>query len=468
MQTLVRCLTGIVGEKHVLTDASAMAAYLTEERNLYHGRALAVVRPGSTQEVSEIVKACFETGTPIVPQGGNTGLVGGGVPDETGRSVVLSLGRMTAVRDIDLDSDTVTLEAGVTLQHAQDTAAEHGRLFPLSLASEGSCTIGGNIATNAGGTAVLAYGNTRDLVVGLEVVLADGRIWNGLRKLKKDNTGYDLRHIFIGSEGTLGIVTAAVLKLFPAVRSRETAIAGCSSPEQALAVLRRARAEAGSALVACELMPRIGLDFVLRHAAGTRDPLQSSHDWYILVELASPNAPSLRDNLETILGEAIESGDVDDAVLAETMDQRASFWKLRHMLSEVQKHEGGSIKHDVSVPLAELPAFLQEACDAARRLVPGCRPVPFGHVGDGNIHFNVSQPPDANKQSYLALWQEMNEVIHAIVIRHGGSISAEHGIGRLKRSLLPRVKDPVEMQLMRDMKRTLDPSGILNPSVILE
>jgi FAD/FMN-containing dehydrogenase len=460
-------LASIVGAKHVLTEASDMEPHLVEWRDLYRGKARAVVKPESTAEVADVVKLCAEAGVSIVPQGGNTGLVGGGVPDETGAELVLSLTRLSAVREVDTEGDTMTLEAGVTLQRAQEVAASHGRLFPLSLASEGSCTIGGNIGTNAGGTAVLAYGNTRDLVMGLEVVLADGRVWNGLRKLRKDNTGYDLRHLFIGSEGTLGVVTAAVLKLFPAPRASETALVALVDPTHALALMRRARAAAGSALVACELMPRLGVDFVLAHVEGARDPFAERHAWYVLLELASPAEDTLRGALEAILEGAVEAGEIEDAVLAETLDQRAAIWKLRHMLSEVQKHEGGSIKHDVSVPLAALPAFLAEATAAVEVLVPGCRPVPFGHMGDGNIHFNVSQPEGVDKESYLARWGEMNEVVHGIVAAHGGSISAEHGIGRLKRDLLPGVKDPVELTLMRTVKQALDPQSLLNPGVVL-
>ncbi|GGE35713.1 D-2-hydroxyacid dehydrogenase [Agaricicola taiwanensis] len=460
-------LAEIVGDKNILTEAGAAESYLTEERGLYRGKAVAVVRPASVEEVASVVALCAEAKVPVVPQGGNTGLVGGGVPDETGRAVVVSLNRMTSVREVDIDTGTMTVDAGVTLQAAQEKAAEHDRLFPLSLASEGSCTVGGNIATNAGGTAVVAYGNMRDLVLGLEVVLADGRIWNGLRKLKKDNTGYDMKQLFIGAEGTLGIITGAVLKLAPANRSVETAFIGLNSPEQALALFRRAQATAGSALIACELMPRIGIDFVLAHGSGVRDPLSGSHAWYVLLELASPAEQSLRETMEAILEGAIEAGDIEDAALSETLDQRAVFWKLRHLLSEVQKHEGGSIKHDVSVPIGQMPAFVGDATAAAEGVVPGCRPVPFGHMGDGNIHFNVSQPVGDDKQAYLARWGEMNEAVHAVVTRYSGSISAEHGIGRLKRGLLAEIKAPVELDMMRRVKSALDPNGVFNPGVVI-
>ncbi len=457
----------IVGARNVLTAPGDMAPHLVEWRDLYQGRALAVVKPGSTAEVAGLVTLAAETATPLVPQGGNTGLVGGGVPDGTGAAVVLSLTRMQAIREIDAAGDAMTLEAGVTLARAQEIAAEHGRLFPLSLASEGSCTVGGNISTNAGGTAVLAYGNMRDLVLGLEVVTADGRVWNGLRKLRKDNTGYDLKHLFIGSEGTLGIVTAAVLKLFPAPAARETALAGLASPEAALALLSRAKSAAGGALTAFELMPRIGLDFVLKHGADTRDPLASPHPWYVLMEVSGADADGLRGVLEDVLGAAMEAGEVDDASLAASLDQRAALWRLRHLMSEVQKAEGGSIKHDVAVPVAAVPAFLAEASAAVEALVPGCRPVPFGHLGDGNIHFNVSQPVGAGREGYIARWEEMNRAVHAIVARHGGSISAEHGVGRLKRDLLPGVKSEVELDMMRAIKHALDPQGLLNPGVVL-
>ena len=467
MSVILDRMAGIVGAKNIITDADAMVPYLKEWRDLFRGKAQGIVRPGSTAEVAELVKLAAETGTVLVPQGGNTGLVGGQIPISEGREVILSLQRLDKIRAVDTDGDTMIVEAGVTLKRAQDAAEAAGRLFPLSLASEGSCTIGGNLSTNAGGTAVLAYGNARDLCMGLEVVLPDGRIWNGLRQLRKDNTGYDLKNLFIGAEGTLGIITAAVLKLFPAPAARATAFLAVPDPAAALELLNAAKAGAGGTLTTFELMPRIGMDFVLRHASGTRDPLSEPSPWYVLMEVSAQQATGLDEHVETFLGEALEKGTVTDAALAGSLTQRADFWKLREMLSEVQTYEGGSIKHDVSVPIHATPEFLARAIAAVEAMVPGCRPVPFGHLGDGNIHFNVSQPVGADKAGFLARWSEMNEAVHAIVAELHGSISAEHGIGRLKRDLLPGVKDPVELDLMRTIKQTLDPQGILNPGSVL-
>ncbi|WP_377846508.1 FAD-binding oxidoreductase [Bosea sp. UC22_33] len=468
MSAILDRMAGIVGAKNIITDADAMVPYLKEWRDLFRGKAQGIVRPGSAAEVAELVKLAAETGTVLVPQGGNTGLVGGQIPISEGREIILSLQRLDKVRAVDTDGDTMIVEAGVTLKRAQDAAEAAGRLFPLSLASEGSCTIGGNLSTNAGGTAVLAYGNARELCMGLEVVLPDGRIWNGLRQLRKDNTGYDLKNLFIGAEGTLGIITAAVLKLFPAPAARATAFLAVPDPAAALELLNAAKAGAGGTLTTFELMPRIGMDFVLRHASGTRDPLSEPSPWYVLMEVSAQQASGLDEHVETFLGEALEKGIVTDAALAGSLTQRADFWKLREMLSEVQTYEGGSIKHDVSVPIHATPEFLARAIAAVEAMVPGCRPVPFGHLGDGNIHFNVSQPVGADKAGFLARWSEMNAAVHAIVAELHGSISAEHGIGRLKRDLLPGVKDPVELDLMRTLKKTLDPQGILNPGAVLQ
>lgn len=467
MSAILDRMAGVVGSKNIVTDADAMVPYLKEWRDLFRGKAQGIVRPGSTAEVAELVKLAAETGTTLVPQGGNTGLVGGQIPIAEGREVILSLQRLDKIRTVDTDGDTMIVEAGVTLKRAQDAAEAAGRLFPLSLASEGSCTIGGNLSTNAGGTAVLAYGNARELCMGLEVVLPDGRIWNGLRQLRKDNTGYDLKNLFIGAEGTLGVITAAVLKLFPLPAARATAFLAVPNPEAALELLNAAKAGAGGTLTTFELMPRIGLDFVLRHASGTRDPLSEPSPWYVLMEVSAQSTAGLDEAVESFLGEALEKGIVTDAALAGSLTQRADFWKLREMLSEVQTYEGGSIKHDVSVPVHATPEFLKRAIAVVEAMAPGCRPVPFGHLGDGNIHFNVSQPVGADKAAYLAGWAEMNEAVHAIVTELHGSISAEHGIGRLKRDLLPGVKDRVELDLMRSIKQTLDPKGILNPGAVL-
>ncbi len=465
--SLIVAFEAIVGRGHVLTDPADMAGYLSEPRDLFKGRALCVVRPASTGEVTAVVKLCSETKTPIVPQGGNTGLVGGQTPDQSGAAIVLSLQRMRAVREIDLSSNTMTVEAGTILAHAQVEADRVGRLFPLSLASEGSCTIGGNLASNAGGTGVIAYGNARDLVLGIEAVLADGRVFNGLSKLRKDNTGYDLKNLFIGSEGTLAIITAAVLKLFPKPRAVETAFIGLPSAKAAVALLDLARAKVAGEITAFELIPRIGLDLVLAHYDGARDPLSERHEWYALLELSSQNAEGLAERLLALLGDAAKCGVISDAAVAASEGQRTDFWRLRDNLSEAQRFEGGSIKHDVSVAVADVPAFLTEVEAALATAAPGARLVAFGHLGDGNIHCNVSQPIGADKAAFLARWDEINAIVHGVVARHNGSISAEHGVGQLKRDLLPQVKDPVAMELMRALKRTLDPQGILNPGKLL-
>jgi FAD/FMN-containing dehydrogenase len=360
----------------------------------------------------------------------------------------------------------MTCEAGVVLQIAQQKAAEMDRLFPLSLGAEGSCTIGGNLSTNAGGTAALAYGVAREMALGLEVVLADGRVLNVLSKLKKDNTGYNLHNLFIGAEGTLGIIAAATLKLFPKPRSIETAFVGLKSPDAALKLLAIAQSEAANALTSFELLSEMAVDFSIRHGIDVRDPLAQKHAWYVLMELSSPGDDA-RTPLETILGRAMEDEIVDDAVIAANLTQRAGFWKLRDEMSSAQKPEGGSIKHDISVPVATVPAFIAEANEAVVKLIPGARPVPFGHLGDGNLHYNVSQPIGANTANYLARWHEMNAVVFAIVLRMGGSISAEHGIGVLKRDELPDVKDKTAIELMRQLKAMLDPLGIMNPGKVL-
>ncbi|WP_020176630.1 FAD-binding oxidoreductase [Methyloferula stellata] len=464
---LLQRFAAIAGEAHVLTRDADMAPYLCEPRELYRGRALCVVRPASTQEVAAIVALCNETGTSLVPQGGNTGLVGGQTPDTSGHEIVLSLTRLNRLRELDLASNTMIVEAGMILANVQAEADRADRFFPLSLAAEGSCTIGGNLATNAGGTAVIAYGSARDLVLGLEVVLADGRILSDLSKLRKDNTGYDLKHLFMGSEGTLGIITAAVLKLFPKPRAIETAFVGLASPEAALDLLSLTRAMAGPALTTFELISARAFDFVLRHGESVRPPLQDGHAWYVLLELTSPNAHGLSESMLALLEAASAQGTIENAAVAATLDQRQDFWRLRELIPDVQKREGGSIKHDVSLPISAVPTFLKEVDSAVTAAMPGARLVPFGHLGDGNIHCNVSQPEGADKAAFLARWAEINAIVHAVVTAHRGSISAEHGIGQLKRDLLPSVKDPVALDLMRVLKKTLDPKGILNPGKVL-
>ncbi|MGD0722065.1 MAG: FAD-binding oxidoreductase [Roseiarcus sp.] len=464
---LLRALEQIVGARHVLTDEELIGAHLVEPRGLFRGRARALVRPASTRETAGVLALCDQRRVPVVPQGGNTGLVGGQTPDASGDEIIVSLQRMNRVREIDLDADVMIAEAGVTLAAAQAAAAGSDRLFPLSLASEGTCTIGGNLATNAGGVAVIAYGNARDLTTGLEVALADGRVINGLGKLRKDNTGYDLRNLFIGAEGTLGIITAAALKLFARPRSIATAFVGLADPDRALRLLQIARERGGGGVTSFELMPRIGLDFVLAHGRGARDPLAGGHAWYVLVELSSPSPTGLDETMASILGTALEGELIEDATIAATHEQRAALWRLREDLSDAQRHEGGSIKHDVSVPIGATPAFLARATRAVEARFPGARVVAFGHLGDGNIHFNVSQPVGADKAAFLAQWEEANEIVHGIVADFRGSISAEHGIGRLKRDLLGRTKDPVSLEVMRALKATLDPHGIMNPGKVL-
>jgi FAD/FMN-containing dehydrogenase len=455
----------IVGEKYAITDPVAQAPHLVEMRDLYHGSTPMVLRPGTVTEVSDILRLAHESATAIVPQGGNTGLVGGQVPFNG--EIVLSLNRLDRIREVDPVSNTMTCEAGVTLLRAREAAAAADRLYPQLLPSEGTCTIGGNLSTNAGGTAALSYGLARSHALGLEVVLADGRVLKDLNKLKKDNTGYDLKNLFIGAEGTLGIITAAVLRLIPRPRSVETAYAGVASPEAALDLLGLASERTAGAVTSFELMARAGIDIVLRHGAGMRDPLPEKHAWYVLIELSSQSLSGLRDVLEEILGTGLERGLIADATIADNLEQAKMFWRMREMFGEAQRHEGGSIKHDISVPVAAVPAFIREADTAVTNLIPGARPLPFGHLGDGNIHYNITQPAGADKAEFLARWHEVNELVFAIVRKHGGSISAEHGIGVLKREFLPQVKDPVALDLMRTLKRTLDPKNILNPGKVL-
>ena len=455
----------IVGDKHAITDPQAQAPYLLEMRDMFHGHTPVVLRPGSVAEVADILKLANETSTPIVPQGGNTGLVGGQIAQHG--EIVLSLNRIDRIREVDPVSNTMTCEAGVTLQRAREAAEQVDRLYPQLLPSEGTCTIGGNLSTNAGGTAALAHGIARSHALGIEVVLADGRVLHNLNKLKKDNTGYDLKNLFIGAEGTLGVITAAVLRLVPRPRAVETAFVGVPSPEAALDLLGLATERTAGGVTSFELMLRLGIELVLRHGAGCRDPLPEKHPWYVLIELSSQARSGLRAVMEEILAEGLERGLIEDATIADSLEQGKMFWRIRELFGEVQRHEGGSIKHDISVPVAAVPAFINEASAAVIKLIPGSRPLPFGHLGDGNIHYNVAQPVGADKADFLNRWDEVNAVVFEVVAKHGGSISAEHGIGVIKRDLLPKVKDPVAFELMRTLKRTLDPKGILNPGKVL-
>ncbi len=458
----------IVGDRHAVRDQQEIAPHLVESRGLYRGASPLLLKPGSTEEVSAILALASETGTPIVPQGGNTGHVGGQTPREGGHDLILSLERLNRIRDVDPVANILVAEAGCILDDVHRAAGDVGRLFPLSLASQGSCRIGGNLSTNAGGTAVLAYGNMRQLCLGLEVVLPTGEIWNGLRRLKKDNTGYDLRDLFIGAEGTLGVITAAVLKLFPQPKGHQVAFAGLKSPEAALALFDRATQRCGAALTGFELMARIGIDFTTRHIPGVRDPLPAPHDWYVLVDIStSDSAETAQAMIEALMADGYEAGLIEDAVIAGSIAQQQALWHMRESMSEAQKPEGGSIKHDVSVPVSHIPAFMEEAGQAVLAAMPGARICAFGHMGDGNIHYNISQPVGADKQAFLARWREINAIVHAIVLAHGGSISAEHGIGQLKRDELAVIRDGIEIGLMRRVKQAFDPAGIMNPGKVL-
>jgi FAD/FMN-containing dehydrogenase len=461
-------LRAIVGAAHVLEAEADMDPFLSDWRGRYHGRARAVVLPRDTAEVAAVVAACAQAGVAMVPQGGNTGLCGGATPLGDGAAVVISLARMNRVRAVDPDNDTLTVEAGCTLAAVQEAAQAAGRMFPLSLASEGSCRIGGNLSTNAGGVQVLRYGNTRDLVLGLEVVLPDGRVWDGLRGLRKDNTGYDLKQLFIGAEGTLGIVTAAVLKLFPAIRSRATAWVAVPDPRAAVRLLGMLRAACGDRVSAFEIVGRTALGLVLRHIPGARDPLAGAPAWTVLVELSDPavDAP-LDDQLQAVLGEAFAQGLAGDVAVAASGAQAQALWALREDISEAQRIEGVSIKHDVSVPVSRIPDFLERASEALAARWPDVRVVAFGHIGDGNLHYNLSKSVADDNAAFVARTPEVNRIVHDLVCELGGSISAEHGLGQLKREEVLRYKPALEMELMRRVKQAFDPAGLMNPGKVL-
>lgn len=464
----IAAFASIVGPKHALTADADVEPYLHEPRGRFTARSPLVLRPGSVREVSEILRLATETRTPIVPQGGNTGLVGGQVPTRGGGEVILSLSRLNAIRAVDPVSNTMIAEAGVVLQAARDAADAADRLFPLSLAAQGSCQIGGNLSSNAGGTQVLAYGNARELCLGVEVVLPTGEVFDDLRKLAKDNTGYDLKNLFIGAEGTLGIITAAVLKLFPKPRGKAVAWVGVNAPANALELFNHARDAAGAALTGFELIQRRALEFVLAHVPDSRDPLAAPYPWYVIIDISSGrSAEDARDLAESILGEALERALALDAVLAESVAQEKALWHLREGVSDAQRPEGGSIKHDISVPVASIPAFIERAEPIVQNIAPGARVVCFGHLGDGNLHYNVSQPVAANKQAYLDKWEAMNHAVHELVIAMGGSISAEHGIGQLKRDELAATAPAVGLDLMRRIKAAFDPAGIMNPGKVI-
>ena len=467
VETALERIKAAVGPRGWIADSVEQEPYLVEARRLWRGATRLVVRPASTEEVAAVVRICAEAKLAIVPQGGNTGLVGGGVPPEDGRNIVLALGRMNRIRAVDPVNFTMTVEAGCILAHLHDAAAEVDRLFPLSLGAEGSCQIGGNLSTTAGGIAVLRYGNTRELTLGLEVVLPDGRIWDGLRGLRKDNTGYDLKQLFIGGEGTLGIITAATVKLFPKPREIETAFLGLGRVEDVMALFARARAATADQLTAFELIPRAALEMALVHIPGTIDPLANPHPWYVLLEMGSSETQSgLRSLLERLLETALDGDLVADGVIAESGTQAKQLWQIREAIVEAQLYSG-SIKHDVSVPVSRVADFIISATAGVTERLSGIRPMAFGHVGDGNIHFNLTQPEGADTTAYLARWQEFNDIVHGVVRRLHGSISAEHGVGRLKRDEITHYKPPIEIELMRRVKRALDPDNIMNPGKLV-
>ena len=442
--------------------------YLREWRGHYHGRAATVVAPGSTAEVASVVGICAAAGLAVVPQSGNTGLCGGAAPSEDGSQVLLSLRRMNRIREVDPGGDTLTAEAGCILADVQRAAADVDRLFPLSLAAEGSCMLGGNLATNAGGLNVLRYGNARALCLGLEVVLPDGRIWSGLRRLRKDNSGYDLRDLFIGAEGTLGVITAAVLRLYPRPRQHHTALLAVPDPATAVALLPALHAAGGEALSACELMSRTSLEMALHHVEGCHDPLDRAWPWYVLVEWSSAaTGGGLGEAVEAALEQGLADGRIDDAVIAASEAQRRALWRLRESIPEGQTRDGASLKHDVSVPIGAIPALLEGAQARLAAAFPGARPCPFGHLGDGNIHLNVSQPRDADGTAFRAEAHRCRALIHDLVLEHEGSFAAEHGVGQLKADELLRRRGGVELEMMRAIRHALDPAGIMNPGKVV-
>lgn len=458
-------LRAVVGPAGVMDGAEEIAPMLVEPRGLYRGSALLVVKPASTEEVSGVVKVCAEMGIPITPQGGNTGLCGGATPDG---QVLLSLSRMNRIRDIDTLDFTITVEAGCILQNIQAAVAEKDRLFPLSLGAEGSCQIGGNLSTNAGGINTLRYGNARDLVLGLEVVLPDGRIWNNLKRLRKDNTGYDLKHLFVGGEGTLGIITAATCKLFPKPKDEVSVFCAVRDIEGIIELLSRLRAATGDQISAFELIERFGIHLACKHVHGCRDPFDQPYDHYVLFRASAGRADSgLRLIVEEALEQAYEDGLILDATIAESEAQTRAFWRIREGVVEGQIPEGASIKHDISVPVSRIPEFMKRAAPVVETTIPGSRICAFGHAGDGNLHYNITQPENMDRNKFLGLWEKLNHAVHEIVVDMGGSISAEHGIGKLKVEELQYFKPALDLELMKRIKHALDPNGIFNPGKVL-
>jgi FAD/FMN-containing dehydrogenase len=466
--SLLDRLHAAVGPQGLITDARDMEPYVVDWRGFYRGATPAIVRPGSTAEVAKVVKLCAETGTGIVPQGGNSGMCGGATPSPAGDQIVLQLGRMNRILEIDPLNNTITVEAGCILANIQQAALEADRLFPLSLGGEGSCQIGGNLATNAGGVNVLRYGNTRDLALGLEAVLADGSVWNALRGLRKDNTGYDLKNLFIGSEGTLGVITGAVLKLYPRPRTRLTALMAVDEPAAAVRLLAHLRGACGERISAFEIISRPCIALVLKHIPGTREPLPQVHPWYVLVELAdNSDGGSLRDDFERAVAQAGEEGLVRDAVMAESTAQAQALWRIRETIPEASRDEGLLYRHDISLTVSRIPEFIATAGAALERSFPGAHIICFGHLGDGNLHYNCFIPGRRKDDPAARDASDVNQVVLDIVCEFGGSFSAEHGIGQAKRSALAQYKSPLELEMMRMIKRTLDPRNILNPGKVL-
>ncbi|HWM29815.1 MAG TPA: FAD-binding oxidoreductase [Woeseiaceae bacterium] len=461
---LLERLKAIVGPGGWTSDAAALLPHLTEWRDRYHGKTPLMVSPGSTEQVAAVVKACGETGVAIVPQGGNTGLCGGAIPHESGREILVSMGRLNRIRSISPLDYALVAEAGCVLANVQAAAVEAGRFFPLSLSAEGSCQIGGNLSTNAGGINVLRYGNARDQVLGLEVVLPDGRIWNGLRALRKDTAGYDLKQLFIGAEGTLGIITAATLRLYPPVGNTHTAFVAMANVEAAIELLSFLREAAADSLLAFELIQQRALQFVVDHIPSARNPFGSGHPWYALLEMSGA---AKAESFESMLADAVGKSLVEDAVVAKNEAEAKQLWRLRHSISEAQKYEGASLKHDISVPLGKIGEFIRKAEAAVIDKIPDARVVAFGHVGDGNVHFNVSQPGSWSAERFLEQRSAIADIVYDVTAALNGSISAEHGIGRAKREHLRRYRSDTELSLMRAVKKALDPMETMNPGKVL-
>ncbi|AGF74235.1 oxidoreductase [Bartonella australis AUST/NH1] len=467
-QDLIEEFKKIVGPAYAVTDQELIAPYLSEERGLFRGKTPLLLQPSSTAEISSIMCLASSTRTPIVPQGGNTGLVGAQLPDDSGRSVVLSMERLNKIRCINLEGNFAVVEAGVILRTLQKKVDEVGGFFPLSLGSEGSCQIGGNLSSNAGGTAVLAYGNMRELCLGLEVVLPDGRILDDLRFTKKDNSGYDLKNLFIGSEGTLGVITSAVLKLFPRPKGRAVAFVGLRSPAKALKFLTLAQCQGGSLLTGFELMGKFSLQIALQYKMSAQSLFENEHEWYVLIDISSLRGDDEASSvLSTILETALKDTVIEDAIVAQSLKQQDFFWQLRENISPAQKLIGESIKHDIAVPVSAIPDFIAEAAFIVEDIAPCARVVCFGHMGDGNLHYNVMPPTGADNTEFLQLWPQMNQRIHCLAVDYQGAFSAEHGIGQLKRQDLRTFKSPIALEVMQAIKKVFDPLGIMNPGKIL-